>query len=156
VSPRRFERRTYMIVAPGWSALAFKAAMSASSASTTIRSAFPFTLSPTVNCQDIFCLLQELVSARTPWVWSDNLQWSHHLVVLMLQDVAVCQTNRPLVGNRTLMRVISPGGQSTVSLRPVSQSGGILDAPCGAMLMCGGLQAKYDVRGSARHPVRST
>ena len=30
------------------------AAMSASSASTTIRSAFPFTLSPTVNCHDIF------------------------------------------------------------------------------------------------------
>jgi integrase len=43
-----------MIVAPGWSALAFKAAISASSASTTIRSAFPFTLSPTVNCHDIF------------------------------------------------------------------------------------------------------
>jgi hypothetical protein len=56
VSPRRFDRRTYMIVAPGWSALAFKAAMSASSASTTIRSAFPFTLSPTVNCHDIFGL----------------------------------------------------------------------------------------------------
>ena len=44
MSPRRFDRRTYMIVAPGWSALAFNAAMSASSASTTIRSAFPFTL----------------------------------------------------------------------------------------------------------------
>jgi len=58
VSPRRFDRRTYMIVAPGWSALAFKAAMSASSASTTIRSAFPFTLSPTVNCHDIFGLPQ--------------------------------------------------------------------------------------------------
>ena len=47
-----------MIVAAGWSALAFKAAMSASSASTTIRSAFPFTLSPTVNCHDIFGLPQ--------------------------------------------------------------------------------------------------
>ena len=58
MSPRRFDRRTYMIVAPGWSALAFKAAMSASSASTTIRSAFPFTLSPTVNCHDIFGLPQ--------------------------------------------------------------------------------------------------
>jgi len=58
VSPRRFDRRTYMIVAPGWSALAFKAAMSASSASTTIRSAFPFTLSPTVNCHDIVGLPQ--------------------------------------------------------------------------------------------------
>ena len=60
MSPRRFERRTYMIVAPGCSALAFKAAMSASSASTTIRSAFPFTLSPTVNCHDIFGLPQSL------------------------------------------------------------------------------------------------
>ena len=58
MSPRRFDRRTYMIVAPGWSALAFKAAMSASSASTTIRSAFPFTLSPTVNCHDIVGLPQ--------------------------------------------------------------------------------------------------
>lgn len=58
MSPRRFDRRTYMIVAPGWSALAFKAAMSASSASTTIRSAFPFTLSPTVNCHDILAFLK--------------------------------------------------------------------------------------------------
>jgi hypothetical protein len=58
VSPRRFDRRTYMIVAPGWSALAFKAAMSASSASTTIRSAFPFTLSPTMNCHDILAFLK--------------------------------------------------------------------------------------------------
>jgi hypothetical protein len=58
VSPRRFDRRTYMIVAPGWSALAFKAAMSASSASTTIRSAFPFTLSPTVNCHVILAFLK--------------------------------------------------------------------------------------------------
>ena len=62
MSPRRFDRRTYMIVAAGWSALAFKAAMSASSASTTIRSAFPFTLSPTVNCHDIFDLPQVYVS----------------------------------------------------------------------------------------------
>ena len=58
MSPRRFDRRTYMIVAPGWSALAFKAAMSASSATTTIRSAFPFTLSPTVNCHDISAFLK--------------------------------------------------------------------------------------------------
>ena len=57
-----FDRRTYMIVAAGWSALAFKAAMSASSASTTIRSAFPFTLSPTVNCHDIFGLPQSYVT----------------------------------------------------------------------------------------------
>ena len=61
MSPRRFDRRTYMIVAPGWSTLAFKAAMSASSASTTIRSAFSFTLSPTVNCHDIFDLLKATV-----------------------------------------------------------------------------------------------
>ena len=58
MSPRRFDRRTYMIVAPGWSALAFNAAMRASSASTTIRSAFPFTLSPTVNCHDILAFLK--------------------------------------------------------------------------------------------------
>jgi hypothetical protein len=58
VSPRRFDRRTYMIMAPGWSALALNAAMSASSASTTIRSAFPFTLSPTVNCHDILAFLK--------------------------------------------------------------------------------------------------
>ena len=43
-----------MIVASGRSALTFNAAMSASSASMTIRSAFLLTLSPTVNCQDIF------------------------------------------------------------------------------------------------------
>jgi hypothetical protein len=65
VSPRRFERRTYMIVAPGWSALAFKAAMSASSASTTIRSAFPFTLSPTVNCHDILAFLEAPLRTST-------------------------------------------------------------------------------------------
>ena len=67
MSPRRFDRRTYMIAAAGWSALAFKAAMSASSASTTIRSAFPFTLSPTVNCHDIFGLPQSYVrNERSP------------------------------------------------------------------------------------------
>jgi hypothetical protein len=53
VSPRRFKRRTYIIVASGRSTLTFSAATSVSSAWTTIRSAFPFTLSPTVNCQDI-------------------------------------------------------------------------------------------------------
>jgi hypothetical protein len=52
VSPRRFKRRTYIIVASGRSALTFSAATSASSAWTTIRSALPFTLSPS-NCQDI-------------------------------------------------------------------------------------------------------
>ena len=45
-----------MIVASGRSALTFNAAMSASSASTTIRSALPLILSPTVNCHDIFGL----------------------------------------------------------------------------------------------------
>ena len=54
MSPRRFNRRTYMILASGRSALTLKAAMSASSAPTTIRSAFPFAITPTVNCQDIF------------------------------------------------------------------------------------------------------
>jgi hypothetical protein len=53
VSPRRFNRRTYMIAASGRSALTLKAAMSASSAPTTIRSTFPFAITPTVNCQDI-------------------------------------------------------------------------------------------------------
>ena len=66
MSPRRFERRTYMIVAPGWSALALKAAISASSASTTIRSAFPFTLSPTVNCQDILASPGISFATRAP------------------------------------------------------------------------------------------
>ena len=67
-----------------------------------------------------------------------------------------CQTNLPLVGNRTLILVITPGGQSTVSLRPVSQAGGNLGAPCGAILGYEGLSAKYDVGGSSRHPLRST
>ena len=58
MSPRRFKRRTYMMVASGRSALTFNAAMSASSASTTIRSAFLLTLSPTVNCQDILAFLK--------------------------------------------------------------------------------------------------
>jgi hypothetical protein len=58
VSPRWFNRRTYRIVASGRSALTFNAAMSASSASTTIRSAFLLTLSPTVNCHDIFGFLK--------------------------------------------------------------------------------------------------
>ena len=74
MSPRRFERRTYMIVAPGWSALAFKAAMSASSASTTIRSAFPFTLSPTVNCHDIFGLPQGYVTNERSPASTDTLR----------------------------------------------------------------------------------
>src|SRR4029077_9668094 len=47
-----------MMVASGRSALTFNAAMSASSASTTIRSAFLLTLSPTVNCQDILAFLK--------------------------------------------------------------------------------------------------
>jgi len=47
-----------VIVASGRSALTFNAAMSASSASTTIRSAFLLTLSPTVNCQDILAFLK--------------------------------------------------------------------------------------------------
>jgi hypothetical protein len=76
VSPRRFDRRTYMIVAPGWSALAFKAAMSASSASTTIRSAFPFTLSPTVNCHDIFDLTQGYVTNERSRASTDTLSAS--------------------------------------------------------------------------------
>ena len=58
MSPRWFNRRTYRIVASGRSALTFNAAMSASSASTTIRSAFLLTLSPTVKCHDIFGLPQ--------------------------------------------------------------------------------------------------
>ena len=73
MSPRRFDRRTYMIVAAGWSALAFKAAMSASSASTTIRSAFPFTLSPTVNCHDIFDLPQGYVTNERSRASTDTL-----------------------------------------------------------------------------------
>ena len=76
MSPRRFDRRTYMIVAPGWSALAFKAAMSASSASTTIRSAFPFTLSPTVNCHDIFGLPQSCVTNERSPASTDTLSAS--------------------------------------------------------------------------------
>src|SRR6478752_2543200 len=63
-----------MIVAPGWSALAFKAAMSASSASTTIRSAFPFTLSPTVNCHDIFGLPQSYVTNERSPASTDTLR----------------------------------------------------------------------------------
>ena len=51
-----------MIVASGRSALTFNAAMSASSASTTIRSAFLLTLSPTVNCHDILAFLLMILS----------------------------------------------------------------------------------------------
>ena len=76
MSPRRFDRRTYMIVAAGWSALAFKTAMSASSASTTIRSAFPFTLSPTVNCHDIFGLPQSYVTNERSPASTDTLSAS--------------------------------------------------------------------------------
>jgi hypothetical protein len=65
-----------MIVAAGWSALAFKAAMSASSASTTIRSAFPFTLSPTVNCHDIFDLPQSYVTNGRSPILTDTLRAS--------------------------------------------------------------------------------
>ena len=76
MSPRRFDRRTYMIVAPGRSALAFNAAMSASSASTTIRSAFPFTLSPTVNCHDIFGPPQSYVTNERSPASTDTLRAS--------------------------------------------------------------------------------
>src|SRR4029079_3822543 len=58
MSPLWFNRRTYRIVASGRSALTFNAAMSASSPSTTIRSAFLLTLSPTVNGQDILAFLK--------------------------------------------------------------------------------------------------
>src|SRR6266700_4791854 len=50
VSPRRFCGRTYMMTACGRSALTFSAASSASVASATTWSAFPFSLKPTVNC----------------------------------------------------------------------------------------------------------
>ena len=66
MSPRRFKRRTYIIVASGRAALTFSAATSASSARTTIRSAFPCTQSPTVNCQDILELLQSSVTGVRP------------------------------------------------------------------------------------------
>src|SRR6476646_6887480 len=55
-----FNRRTYMIAASGRSALTLKAAMSASSAPTTIRSTFPFAITPTVNCQDILSAFTRL------------------------------------------------------------------------------------------------
>jgi hypothetical protein len=42
--------------------------MSASSASTTIRSAFPFTLSPTVNCHDILAFLKATLRTSAPCV----------------------------------------------------------------------------------------
>ena len=48
-SPRRLDGRTYMIRASGWSALTLRAAISASSASMTMCSAFVFSLSPTVK-----------------------------------------------------------------------------------------------------------
>jgi hypothetical protein len=53
-----------MIVTSGRSALTFNAAMSASSAPTTIRSDFPLTLSPTVNCHDIFALSLNIERVR--------------------------------------------------------------------------------------------
>src|ERR1700730_6565702 len=48
-SPRRFWGRTYMICASWYSDLAFRAAMSASSASTRTWFTLPLYLSPTVN-----------------------------------------------------------------------------------------------------------
>src|SRR6476659_4605609 len=73
-----------MIVAAGWSALAFKAAMSASSASTTIRSAFPFTLSPTVNCHDIFGIPQSYVTNERSQASTDTLPSTRSLCALWL------------------------------------------------------------------------
>jgi hypothetical protein len=61
-----------MIVASGRSALTFNAAMSASSASTTIRSAFLLTLSPTVNCQDILAFLKAKLGCERARAGSDQ------------------------------------------------------------------------------------
>ena len=61
-----------MIVASGRSALTFNAAMSASSASTTIRSAFLLTLSPTVNCQDILAFLKAKLGCERARVGIDQ------------------------------------------------------------------------------------
>ena len=96
MSPRRFDRRTYMIVAPGWSALAFKAAMSASSASTTIRSAFPFTLSPTVNCHDIFGLPQSYVTNERSPASTDTLRASSISLCLGCGRVAAHSARTPI------------------------------------------------------------
>src|SRR6185295_502002 len=48
-SPRRLDGRTYMMRASGWSVLTLRAAINASSASTTMWSALLFSLSPTVK-----------------------------------------------------------------------------------------------------------
>ena len=85
-----------MIVAPGWSALAFKAAMSASSASTTIRSAFPFTLSPTVNCHDIFDLPQRLRYERALTGIDRYLECELDLFVLGCGRVAPTSARTPI------------------------------------------------------------
>ena len=114
MSPRRFNRRTYMIAASGRSALTFKAAMSASSATTTIRSTLPFALTPMVNCQDIFERSHKAERARPqlapsshryglfpirrahrPQTHRFQLQW---LGVLKLQDP------EPDLGRSTLRR----------------------------------------------------
>ena len=62
MSPRRFNRRIYMIVASGRSVLTFNAATSASSASTTIRSALPLTLSPPHKLSHTYATLLEALN----------------------------------------------------------------------------------------------
>src|SRR6516165_2768282 len=58
-----------MIAASSRSALTLKTAVSASSAPTTIRSAFPFAITPTVNCHDIFGPSSSQVRLRTSTHW---------------------------------------------------------------------------------------
>src|SRR6478736_5312532 len=78
-----------MILASGRSALTLKAAMSASSAPTTIRSAFPFAITPTVNCQDIFERFHKAERARLQLAPS-----SHRYELVPIRRVHRPQTHR--------------------------------------------------------------
>src|SRR6476661_597469 len=70
-----------MIAASGRSALTFRAAMSASSAPTTIRSELPFAITPTMNCQDIFVRPHKAERAR---LQSASSSHRHGLVPIRL------------------------------------------------------------------------
>ena len=129
MSPRRFSRRTYMIVASGRSALTFNAAMSASSASTTIRSAFLLTLSPTVNCQDILAFLKARLGCERARAGIDQTLRASWVFFSCLGVVAPRRTERARLMHKCAMvsrpqrswRHYTPDSDRPISVNAMSE-----------------------------------
>ena len=99
------------------------------------------------------------MAATGRWLWvalPNNIHRAHHFVVFMLKDVAV--PDEPTFGREPNpdARYLAWGTEYRVlaACFPIRRHLG--RSLRGDVDDVGASQAKYDVRGSARHPVRST